>query len=136
MSDAATLMPEVTVGGHTLRPWGLRQMAAIGRPIADILANADEVGFNLGALFDAKDSELDKLLLKDTKLARLIALSLYPLLDIIQITLKVSDDELDKIQPGDAVKIVIEGIKLNASQLKKSFAPLAPQGDSGTGAAT
>lgn len=117
-SDIEKLLPEAKVAGFTLRPWGLRQMAAVGPSLAAVIALSRAIGFDLGALISKGEQSIDQLLL-----AQLLASALPHFLEILRITLKVTDEKLDEIPPANVIPICKAIYQLNADYLKNSFAP-------------
>ena len=106
--EISLLVQDTIIGGYTVRQWSLGQIVELA-PIWDrIFKRAKETGFQ----FDGDN------------ISELLLLINPDVIEIIKITLRISDDETAAMPGEDGLAIILAIVNKNFSYLKNLFGPL------------
>lgn len=132
VSDEQILFPDAEVEGYTVRPWCLAQLVEVSEPLAAVVEIAKQEGAadallslvgmaepRKGKASGGKTVPIDFLAL----LPGLILKSVRHIPRILSVTLRVSEEEVGKLDLGKTTAILMAIFSQNYEYLKNYFGP-------------
>ncbi len=114
-----TLMPDVDVMGHNVRPWSLGQIAKVGPHISHVLGVAQRLGFDFTPALRGGLGALDQV-----TLTRVLLESGDAVVHILAISLKQPVEQVEEMAPAESIALLKAVFVANKDHLKNSLAPM------------
>lgn len=111
------LFTGVTVAGYEVKPWGLGQIARAAPHLAQVLATAREMKFDLAAAMRAPDK------VDQVKSAELMLRAMPAIVELLVISIKQPVTTVEEFDAPTSMRLIKAVFTVNRDYLKNSFAP-------------
>ncbi len=118
-TEEEILFPEVAIGGLVVKPWSFGKLFLISPILEKVLDKVEEK--SLDKVFEGGSME-EGGFLSYTNIARIFTVCSTELLELIALTLDVTEDEIKDLSISDGVRIIVVAYNQNSETIKNAVA--------------